>query len=597
MFVWMLISGIYYFFFAYPVLRFTDEDFRSLFKRKRIFLAGLALFVFTGEVIYYLISHEHFVYYWDYGGYYKMALDLRELYAGYHLGVIKKVFESSLHSDYGQFIPAIIAYPLLFTQGRYVDYIALCYVMFGIPFSLSFSALVYKLTDAKKAIYFFIYLAASLFMPGTFFAMLQGYPGIAAFVPLVCAMWLLLVTGMKKMSLLDAAVLSCSLIFSFVLRRYFSFSVLAFVAASICGSLYRLLYEERPASWKNFACYFRTFLTVGGISVVILLTVLNGLVKRIFFTDYAKMYVAYNMGSFGEKYVNLFFRFGPAVCFLFLASCVVVVVKRRRYIPCMIFAIAYESVATLSFFKVQSPSPQHYWVFWIPVLLMVSLLSAPSYKRKRSVQRLAMVPYFLCFALTVANTLYVFSGSFLPGWKCNLFQRERYYVRNRNDLPQLRELCSYIEGIAAGSQCYVAASDWILNSDIIQKLFLPGHPPFAMAWTADVDQRDGFSADFFNAGIVIATDRDALHLGAEDQSCVTVLNREVKKPASPVGRNFEKKRSFLLDEGLLATVYVRISPVTLEEVDYLEKIYDGLHPELPKLFHERFEEYKKNNFQ
>lgn len=598
MFVWLFFCAIFYFFLVYPIVHF-NAGYISLFKKNKWLCFSLViLFIFVGEVIYFLLSHEHFVYYWDYGGYYSSTLEVMQKYADYHLGLFKFVYSTSVYSDYGMFIPSLLAFPLSFTQGRYVDYIVLLYVMFGIPFSVSFSGLLCKITKAEKPFTFFLCNFLSLIIPGTFFAMLQGYPGIAAYIPILCSLWILFVNGMKNLKIQDAVILSFSLIFSFVLRRYFSFDVLAFVGASIFFSLYNLFFVEKIKAneiiRKGLIPYFKSYILVGGISIAVLLIGLWGLIKRIFFTNYAAMYVAYNHGTLFEKYRNLFYRFGSPVFLFFIIACIYIFFKKRAYISYIVFCIAFEIIATLSFFHTQAPSPQHYWVFYIP-LLIVCLIPILELLKERKVINTVFSSIFV-FVICV-NSIYVYTGSFKQNWRNPFLKSDRYYLKNRGDIATLKELCSYVENISAGKKVYITASGGVLNSDVIRKFYLPKlSAPFDIAWVCDVDQRDGFSTDFFESEIIVTTEKNETHLGEQNQRCITVLNENVQNPESIIGENFNKEKSFTLDAGIIATVYVRKNYWSKDAVDYLEKIYDGYYPTMPEFFHDRFENYKSARF-
>ncbi len=598
MFVWLFFCTVFYFFLVYPIVHFNSGCISLLKKNKWLCLSLVILFIFIGEVIYFLLSHENFVYYWDYGGYYTCTLDVMKKYADYHLGLFKFIYTTSVYSDYGMFIPSLLAFPLSFTQGRYVDYIVLLYMMFGIPFSVSFSGLMCKITKSEKPFTFFLCNFLSLIIPGTFFAMLQGYPGIAAYIPILCSLWILFANGMKNLKIQDAVILSFSLIFSFVLRRYFSFDVLAFVGASIFFSFYNLFFVEKIRAneiiRKGLVPYSKSYILVGGISIAALLIGFWGMIKRIFFTDYVSMYVAYNHGTLFEKYKNLFYRFGFPLFLVFIISCAYILIKKREYISHLIFCISFEIITTLSFFHTQSPSPQHYWVFYLPLLIVNLILIIELFKetKKFNFLILGLLLFVIC-----SNSIYVYTGSFFPNWKSHFLKSDRYYIKNRGDIATLKELCSYVENISAGKKVYITASGGVLNSDVIRKFYLPKlSAPFDIAWVCDVDQRDGFSTDFFESEIIVTTEKNEIHLGEQNQRCITVLNENVQNPESIIGENFYKEKSFTLDAGIIATVYVRKNYWAKDAVDYLEKIYDGYYPSMPELFHDRFENYKSAHF-
>ena len=63
-----------------------------------------------------------------------------------------------------------------------------------------------------------------------------------------------------------------------------------------------------------------------------------------------------------------------------------------------------------------------------------------------------------------------------------------------------------------------------------------------------------------------------------------------------MGQNFIKDRSFCLDNNVIATIYIRKQPWSIEAVDWLENVYNGYYPDKPEFFKNRFEEYKQRMF-
>lgn len=599
MFVWLLLSIIYYFFFFYPIYDFFCKNKNELLKKSKVVpIIIISLFIIIGEIIYIFISKEKFIYYWDYSGFYQYALEVMDKYKSYHISVLRDVYETSIYSDYGRYIPALIAYPLQFTQARYIDFIILLYVMFGIPFSISFSILVMKITKRNETHVFISCILLSLITPGSLYSVLKGFHGIAAFIPILCSLHIFFEKGMKNITVKESIVLSFSLIFSFILRRYFCFYVLAFVFASICSSLISIILGNEVNKTSILMKTIKNYLIVGCISLATIVIGLFGIIKRIFLTNYASLYIAYKNGNLSIQFKQFYYFFGAAFFILFLCGLLYSIIYKKEYIPIYVFSCIYEIVSTLSFYHVQSAGEQHYWIFYLPILLGVSVFifdkNAISYDIKSKIIKFIRI---LSFVVLVLNSIYVYTGSFKPNWKTHLFQKTRYCVRQRNDIDSLKALGQYLNEISNGRKVYITASSGILNSDIIRKLYLPKlDAPFNLGWTSDVDQRDGFSIDFLNSDIVVTTEVNQLHLKDENQRCITVLNESVKDENNIIGRNFIKDRSFYLDNGVIATIYIRKNPLSKEEIDWLEEIYDNYHPDLPEQFKNRFEDYKERYF-
>lgn len=218
MFVWLLMAGIYYFFLGYPLYR--AHALQMMMHKKKNLAAVALLYLLVGILIYHVIAKEQFVYYWDYGKYYQQTLDIKQMYQSNAWEIIRHVYHTSVMSDYGAWIPSILALPFGFTPGRFVDYIMLLYAMFAVPGAFSLSVLGTVISGRSNKYFFLVCNFVILLMPWYLQPLLAGYPGIAAFVPLACSMWIFYQSdGMYTIGKTDAAVLSGALLAAALLRR------------------------------------------------------------------------------------------------------------------------------------------------------------------------------------------------------------------------------------------------------------------------------------------------------------------------------------------------------------------------------------------
>ena len=126
-----------------------------------------------------------------------------------------------------------------------------------------------------------------------------------------------------------------------------------------------------------------------------------------------------------------------------------------------------------------------------------------------------------------------------------------------SDVKEKGEFVEYLRNQTRGSSLvYFAAASSDLNSSLPYTYYLPSSTtsPFPVAG-ADVDSRDGFNTDFFNADFVVTSDPVSLHMSRDKEQVVYILNKLVRDHSSYVGRHYIEKRSFSFDNDVRVTVY------------------------------------------
>ncbi len=169
---------------------------------------------------------------------------------------------------------------------------------------------------------------------------------------------------------------------------------------------------------------------------------------------------------------------------------------------------------------------------------------------------------------------------------------QKYYPMQRNDIATLHQLADYLNNLTIGTDkyVYICASGSTLNASIMNSLDKPysNNSLNNMYWTADVDMRDGFNADFLKAHYVVVTVPVQLHLREGTQEVVRFLCQEVSDMASPIGKHYEKlNQTFVLDNNVSVYIYMKTSDYDIADYQYLADYYDNYYPGNKELFSSR----------
>ncbi len=544
--------------------------------------AALALILGAGLTVYWM-GRNQFVYYWDYGEYWRMSIQRMDyLFSHNILDALVSFFASVNGDDYNNFLPSVVALPLKIFGCEFSTYVLINHVMFLVPAVLVQALCVEKLASGrggKAGWAFAAAVALGTIFPANYYAMYQGYIDVAVLLPISIAVYLLIDFDFRKATLTKDIAVAAILLIAWISRRYVVYFIIGYVAALVIKAA-ALLWKERDRG--AFLCVVKHFCVIGGVSIGALLVYFRPFLLRALVTDYGEMYSAYNAPLL-RKVRDLVNSFGAVTLLAAAAAGVLCFVKRKNRVN-FTALLALAAVETAAFWQTQNMGVHHRMLINVPLFLCCMLAwgfvpgkeAAP-----RDGRRLGRYGALLCALALAVN----FCQAMLPVPAAvhvrGLFS-EKYQPMRRGDMEQLEALAEYLNGetLNTDQRIYVAASGPVLNCDILRKLYAPdtmnGVPN--MYNTSDVDLRDGFPAVLLEADYVVATQPVQLHLNS-GQEVVSYPAELIQDGSSYMGRHFEEIQRFELDGGVIAKVYVRTSawePGDLEQMrDYFNALYPG----------------------
>ena len=236
----------------------------------------------------------------------------------------------------------------------------------------------------------------------------------------------------------------------------------------------------------------------------------------------------------------------------------------------------------------------------ISILLPSSILLAMLLRLDRvqlQRDRLAMIAALCVFAVFQARTAaYMILGIFF-GYTLYVAIPVRHDIEDlKKFLNELNELTTRTD-----KRVYFLASSGEYNSAVLSCIYLPEkHNALQnLIGTKDIDLRDGFPIDFFDADYVVVTDPIQTHLRWQDQLTVVGLSEGVTH-IQQLSRHFKQIKEYAFSYNENSTVkfklYEKISPYEKADIDFVESFFVETYPNQPELFKNRFEEYKREHF-
>ena len=540
---------------------------RSIRVRDIVFLLVLLAVINVLVRLYAVNSHK--IYYWDNAGYWEIALTLADtVKADGLIELFRTVYDSVLTADYNYIIalPAALL-AVLFGSSRYVylaaivnfGYFPLCVLVWAAAKRLGHRPLV---TAG----------AALLAAPMLFYNVLVGFIDLAGCVPALLALLLWMSCRDRNdfgRFLLAGLCLACALL----LRRWFSFYALAFIAVLLLENVF---FRRNLIPVLGTLCSF----------AFTLLFFFQTLVSGKLLADYSSLYAAYNQGLW-KSFLLLFRYFGVLLLAAALLSAVLLLRKREKR-SLGFFLLLQPVLCFLLFVQVQTHGQQHL-LLYAPAYLCLMLLLFDA---------LAQVPWRRTAAgLTAVCALVPALSPFLPReqpaslselTEVTVLPSFSWYPPQDENADTIVEIVRRLDEFGEeGYTVGVLASSLVLNKDILTN----AEASLSLSRISDVDRsyllnlpavdtRDGWWDTIFSCDILVVADPIQTHLG-EDNQQVVVLPAQALLSGTGFGAAYERlEDTWTLEDGSITVyVYQRTRDLTEEEKQDLRDQFYALYPQ------------------
>ena len=576
----------------------------------RILRAKWTMLVMSGVIILIttiFILSEKWIYFWDNGSYWYRAFqtDFGNMgvsdFCHYIIGSINQ-------EDYNILPAVLIAMPLKVCGNSYAAFVILNAILFYIPDGIILTEVLFVAVErcglAEINIRDAIVPVLAFSFSGFLVPVLAGYVDIIC-CPMLAMAFLLIIVGRDSKRLewkKDLLLCVCSLSF-LIMRRYFAYAavgVTVFVLPYwlIDRELWvKKIDEKKSTKTKNkgrnavrnglkpLTIRLLDILISAGPAILIILICFPTLIQRYIFNNYVEAYSAYKSMSFAKEWLTLILYFG-LLFFAFIIAALVLCVNRNYILITLSMAASLIITASL-FFRTQDMGIQHYYVILPQVCILIYLGFAGATEKMKDHKKILGIAFLIIIVLNLCAQFGFCLGSGNP-----LFVSYTIQPKRRNDIEEIQSMDRCIEDIVKDGHyglAYCTASSGILNSDLCNKAFAPAFPELYYVIASDVDLRDGFNPAFFQADIVVTATPVQTHL-QNGQEIVTRLN-ELFYGDTDFRKRYEAVRSFSLDNGVEATVWVKKEPLSVDDIMSVKGIFTEIYPDHPELFSDRIDAY------
>ncbi len=555
--------------------------------------AAVSFFGFC--VCVYVLSQNRFVYFWDYGGYWTNSYaTMGELFQD-PIPTLQNVYRTVVEEDYNFILPVLISLPLEIFGYTFTRYVLINFLLFLVPVwfvLLSLCEKVLRKSGGSESFFGGTFISIMILsFPVLYYAMLYGFIDVACLLPASLAILLFVDYDplvFERRQIIRDVLISVLLLNTFLFRRYFLTFIVGYVAALAFYSFFCVFRKRKE---KDIFVFLRNailnYVLIGLTAGIIMSVFFMPLLMHMFVYHYSDKYVSYDL-PWRQKISAVIRRFGGLNWLLGFFSAVLSAVL-KKYRKMTFFLLLSVIVTAGSFFMIQKMGMQHFYIITIQMFLLlffsIELLSGvfrdPVKKKIFQIAVLLILFYGLVFDFVPKTRI--------QAKPLQMLYAEEYVPLKRDDIEELENLADYLNSLNPDQDkhIYIAASNFILNSSIIDGLGKPFNYPRVpnVYWTANIDLVDGFPKHFFNADIVVASPETS------SEKVVQFFSSEIMDPSSPIGRHFEKTdREFTLDNSTKVYTYVKTSDYEKEDLEYVLDYFEAEYPEYPELFEDRIRE-------
>lgn len=569
----------------YNLLKDDDIKQTIINNRYSIGIFSITLIIFLNLFVIIYMRNEHTIYYWDFSGFWRRAIELNQLLSNNLSHAINTLIRSMLYEEYSYLPQLFLSSHIAIVGDTYPRFI-MATVNYGIiPSMILLYVYVHHLFKHNKTSKsFFICVAILLILfTGNLLPLMLGYVGSIGLYFIVYIMFL---NEKRELTFIDNLLIGLFLVIIILLRRWYVYFVIAYFIIGFIVDIFSIGLKNH----SRVIIMFKNYLIQGLFACMILAVFFFPLIKTFISYDYSFAYQSAKVG--GYDFAIEWFRdyFGLILIFPLLIGIVIGYAndRLRRLTLFSLFSIIFIIVL---FYRIQVFGSHHYYIINVFVVLLCIF--------GFSIIDIIKLPKIIKFAFPLLF-LFLYSMNFLLLFTPQIDTPFNHFVnqfkgistvlnappRRRNDVDIIKDMTLYLKDNAGTHEyVYVLAGSSVFSDDILRNALLPEviNPIPSIESTKQLDTRDGIPQAFFEYTYIVVTDPVQFHNGEEYQKVIGylangILNDVELKPY------YYLEKDYAIDQGIKVFIYRRIEDIPQSLREKYRSLFKQAYPDYPFLY-------------
>lgn len=592
---------IIFYSYIYLALRYggAKKYIEKISKREYIYISSI--FLISSSFIAYMLGKNQFIYYWDCTMHWIPTVSMTQTMFVNPWGTLQTIVNTIGTTDYNWTMPLLYVLPAKIFGCSFSSVVLIVHVFYMCPayFVLALAMKKQLSLMGSKEISIVWFIALVSLVPFLSAILLRGFLDPPVLMIAAVIIFLSSDFSYDRFDIKWATLMAIGIFSLVIFRRHWAYWVIGLIVS--LGVLF--LFQLKTDTWrKTFLNYVLNMSYIGLFCVLLLIFPFKSFLDRSL-RDYSFIYSAWN-ASIYAKIENINNAFGN---FLVFSLCVIpfLISKNKKIIKYIISNMILILLPIFIMMRVVQMHDAHFYMAMISVLTLFSYavmgLLEKIKKQTGKVMLLILGSIYLGFNFLCCfrNSTFSIPDNMLTKVVFSNYNYTPYY---REDVAEIKKMVNDLNFAVEkyDTDCYICTGTHNLNSSILSLAYAPETLSAVnrLLSGSDVDIRDGFNTNFFDAGIVVIEEKVSQN-GTNTSGSYGVtqyLSEQIRNKSSFLGQHYKLLNQYSLQyEGTsTASIYLKISDFEKNDYKALIEFYDKLYPNNPELFSDRIEKYMQN---
>lgn len=531
----------------------------------------------------FILMKSNLIRVWDHSTYWINTLNLKYAFNNNSLyEILRSIYHSINYDDYNLLASTLLMPIFLFSKGSFLSYVMSILIIGVIPSIIIYISIYYKIY--KKNINWrslLVFLIPFVFLPIIHTPTIDGYLDVIGLIPVSIILLLTYNENFEKFNLKKFIILSICFLLTVLLRRYYVyFTVSYFVSLAIVYIVKRIFIKKNKLIRQGLNLF-----TIGISFSIVLVVLFRKMIEHIVVGNYGNSYNAYSLGDIFFQMKDIIIKLGLPVIILLIIGAIYLIIKKKEKREFVCILLLNMIISIVLFNRIQTLNIHHYYIFILNITLIISMFITEIYndylKENKNISLIITMLIVLYYLFNMYNAT-------KPIVKNNIIFSETKISYMSSQRDELKPTMKYLKKLLKDNDdiIYTVASSGEYNNETFANYYLPDMELRSrIIPTPNVDLRDGFSNNIYNAKYVLVVTPKQLHLKEKYQQVVSIIYNAIEND-SPIRDNYVMIKE-MKTSSITVKIYEKVNEYDSSDKEYLKEEFNKSYKKYKELFEDR----------